>query len=72
MDKKERPMWVRIVAMVTVILIAAMFIGTLVCLFVGAPKNVLLTFIVCDIIVPVFVWLFLKVTDHQRRIKNED
>ena len=73
-DKKAdvRPMWIRVIAMIAVIGLAGMFVGTIVCLIIGAPKNVLFAFIVCDIIVPIFVWLFLKVTDHQRRLKDEN
>lgn len=71
-NSAKRPKWVRILALIAVILLAAMFVGTIICLIAGAPKNVLFAFIVCDIIVPIFVWLFLKVTDHQRRLKDEN
>lgn len=68
----ERPKWVRVLALAAVIFLAGLFIGTIVCLIAGAPKNVLFAFIVCDIILPIFVWVFLKVTDHQRRLRDEN
>jgi len=58
----ERPAWLRVTCVVVVVLIVLMIVATLICALAGAPGNVVLALLMCDIIVPIFVWVFLRIT----------
>jgi len=58
----ERPVWLRILCIFVVGLLIAMILATLICALAGAPGNVVLALIMCDIIVPIFIWVFLRLT----------
>jgi len=58
----ERPTWLRVLCIFVVGLLIAMILATLICALAGAPGNVVLALIMCDIIVPIFIWVFLRLT----------
>ena len=74
-NKNDRPGWVRAVALIVVAALLVMIIATLICAFSGAPKNFVLGLLICDMIIPIFIWVFLKVTknlsDKRKEAENE-
>lgn len=62
--KDTRPVWVRVIAMIVVIILIAMIIATLICAFSGTEKKTVLGLLICDMIIPIFIWVFLKVTKN--------
>ena len=76
MNKKDdRPGWVRAVALIVVAALIVMIIATLICAISGSPKNVVLGLLICDMIIPIFIWVFLKVTknlsDRRKEAEND-
>ncbi|MDO4939438.1 MAG: phosphate ABC transporter substrate-binding protein [Lachnospiraceae bacterium] len=66
--KNTRPKWVRIVAVLVVIILVVMILATLICAFAGADKSIIMGLLLCDLIIPIFIWAFLFVT---KRLINQ-
>ena len=73
--KSEKQTWVRVVAMIVVVLLVLMIIATLICAIAGVDRNIIMGLLLCDMIIPVFIWVFLKVTknlsDKRKEAENE-
>ncbi len=73
--KNEKPKRVRVVALIVVALLVIMIIATLICAIAGVDKNIIMGLLLCDMIIPIFIWVFLKVTgrltDRRKEAENE-
>ena len=61
----------RIAALIGAVLLAGMVIATLICAICGAPSNVTFALLFCDIILPIMLWVFIKVTAHYKKLGEE-
>lgn len=68
---KERPAWVRAAAVLVVILLIGLIIATVICAFAGADRSIIMGLLLCDLIIPIFVWVFLKVTGRLSSQRKE-
>lgn len=58
----------RVIAMIGVIALGGMVLATLICAICKAPANVVFALLFCDIIIPIMLWVFLRVTAYFRKI----
>lgn len=63
-EKQNRPTWIRIAAITVAVLLLLMIIATMICAFAGADRNIIIGLLMCDILIPVFIWVFLKITGN--------
>lgn len=68
---KERPTWIRVVAVLVVILLIGLIIATVICAFAGADRSIIMGLLLCDLIIPIFIWVFLKVTGRLSSQRKE-
>ena len=54
----------RIAAIIGVCLLGGMVIATLICAICKAPSNVTFALLFCDIIIPIMLWVFIRITKH--------
>ena len=71
MKPEKKKTAVRILALAAVVLIAALVLATFICAVTGAPANVIAALLFCDVVIPLFLWVFLWVT-RKLRSKNPD
>ncbi len=64
----QRPAWVRVAAILVVILLTGMILATVICAFAGVDKSIIMGLLLCDLIIPIFIWVFLFLT---RRLSNQ-
>jgi len=69
--KEERPKWVRVISLVVVIALIGLVIATLVCAIGGADPNTIMGMLLCCGIIPIFIWVFLKITDRSIKRRKE-
>ncbi len=68
---EERPLWVRVVCIIVVIVLIGMIVATLIAAIAGARKETILALILCDGIIPIFIWVFLKFTKKSIERRKE-
>jgi len=60
----KRPTWIRVVCIIAVVLLVGLIIATLIAAIAGAGRATIMALILCDGIIPIFVWVFLKITQR--------
>lgn len=61
----------RILALVGALVLAGMVVATLICAICHAPGNVIFALLFCDIIIPILLWVFIRVTAHYKKTGEE-
>ena len=62
----------RVVAIIGIILMFGCIIATIVCAIAGAPGNVLLALLFCDIVVPCILFGYSKLVKFSKRNKEQE
>ena len=66
-----RPAWVRVAAVLVVILLTGMVIATVICAFAGADRSIIMGLLMCDLIIPILIWVFLFITHRLKKQRKE-
>jgi len=70
-DPEKRPKWIRVICIIAVVLLVGMIVATLIAAIAGASKETIMALILCDGIIPIFIWLFLKITQKSLDRRKE-